>query len=109
MFEALKPSHVSGITFSGGDPLHPMNRDEIGRLIRKFKKEFPNKTAWLYTGFLWEEIKDVDGVSELDVLADGEFVLALKDEKLPWVGSSNQRVIDVKESFKQIKLVLFCD
>jgi len=77
-------------------------------LIKKFKKEFPNKTAWLYTGFLWEEIKDVDGVSELDVLADGEFVLDLKDEKIPWVGSSNQRVIDVQKTLQTGEVVLHC-
>ena len=108
LFEALKPSHIDGITFSGGDPLHPMNREEVGRLIKKFKREFPNKTAWLYTGYLWEEIKDVEGVSELDVLADGEFQLELKDERIPWVGSSNQRVIDVQKTLQQGEVVLHC-
>lgn len=108
LFDALKPAHISGITFSGGDPLHPMNREEIARLIKKFKKEFPNKTAWLYTGFLWEEIKDVDGISELDVLADGEFILDLKDEKAKWVGSTNQRVIDVQKTLTSGEVVLHC-
>ena len=108
LFDALKPSHIDGITFSGGDPLHPMNREEIARLIKKFKKEFPNKTAWLYTGFLWEEIKDLDGISQLDVLADGEFVLSLKDEKNPWVGSTNQRVIYVQKTLETGVVVLHC-
>ena len=85
-----------------------MNREEVGRLIKKFKKEFPNKTAWLYTGYLWEEIKDVEGISELDVLADGEFQLELKDERIPWVGSSNQRVIDVQKTLEQGEVVLHC-
>ena len=106
LFEALKPAHISGITFSGGDPLHPMNREEVARLIKKFKKLYPNKTAWLYTGYLWEEIKDLDGVSDLDVLCDGEFVLDLKDEKVHWVGSTNQRVINGPETLKSGDIVL---
>ena len=59
LFEALNRPHVSGITFSGGDPLHPFNREEVFRLIKKIRTELPQKTIWLYTGFLWEEIKDI--------------------------------------------------
>ena len=83
-----------------------MNREEVARLIHKFRKLYPNKTAWLYTGYLWEDVKDLDGISELDVLCDGEFMLDLKDEKVHWVGSTNQRVIDVKKTLETGEIVL---
>ena len=107
LFEALNKDYVSGITFSGGDPLHPFNREEVFRLAKKVKTELPDKTVWLYTGFLWEEIQELD-LSDIDVLVDGEFVKELNDNKLHWVGSSNQRIIDVKKTKEQNKIVHFC-
>ena len=98
LFEALDKPHIDGITFSGGDPLFPNNRSEVFRLIKKCRELLPQKTIWLYTGYLWEEIKDLDGIQDIDVIAEGEFVEELKDNNLHWVGSSNQRVIKVKES-----------
>ena len=106
LFEALAKPYCSGITFSGGDPLHPFNREEVFRLMKKFKKEFPNKTIWLYTGFLWEEIKDIPEIADIDVLCEGKFVEALLDNKIHWVGSSNQRVMDVKRSLETGEVVL---
>ena len=108
LFEALNQEHISGITFSGGDPLHPFNRDEVLRLAKKTKTQLPNKTVWLYTGFLWEEIKDKIDLSNIDVLIDGEFKKELNDNNLLWVGSSNQRIIDVKKSFENNSIVLHC-
>ena len=90
--------YIDGITFSGGDPLFPGNRDEVFRLIRKCREFFPNKSIWLYTGYTWEQIKDLEGIKDIDVIAEGEFVEELKDNNIEWVGSSNQRVINVKES-----------
>ena len=98
LFEALNKSYIDGITFSGGDPLFPENRSEVFRLIRKCKDKFPEKTIWLYTGYKWEEIKDLDGINLIDVIAEGEFIEALKDNNIHWVGSSNQRVLKVKET-----------
>ncbi|MBR1461355.1 anaerobic ribonucleoside-triphosphate reductase activating protein [bacterium] len=98
LFEALDKPYISGITFSGGDPLFPGNRDEVFRLIKKFKKVFPQKDIWLYTGYTWEQIKNLEGIEDIDVIAEGEFVEELNDNNLHWVGSSNQRVIRVKES-----------
>ncbi|MBR1425718.1 anaerobic ribonucleoside-triphosphate reductase activating protein [bacterium] len=100
LFEALNKPYIDGITFSGGDPLFPNNRKEVFRLIKKCRKLYPEKTIWLYTGYLWEEIKDLEGISDIDVIAEGEFVENLKDNNLKWVGSSNQRVIDVKNSLE---------
>lgn len=107
LFEKLSQNYISGITFSGGDPLHPANREEITRLALRVKSEYPDKTIWLYTGFNWEEIKALDIVPLLDVVVDGKFVRQLLDAKLHWKGSSNQRVIDVKETLRLDKIVLF--
>lgn len=106
LFEALDKPYIDGITFSGGDPLHPSNRPEILRLIKKCAKLYPNKTIWLYTGFLWEEIKDLEGIELVDVIAEGKFVEKLKDNNAHWVGSTNQRVIRVKDSLKSNSVVL---
>lgn len=106
LFDALKPAYVSGITFSGGDPLHQFNQGEITRLAKKFKELEPEKTAWLYTGFSWENIKDLDVMKYIDVLVDGEFMADLKDNNLHWIGSANQRVIDVQKSLERDEIVL---
>ena len=106
LFEKLNKPHISGITFSGGDPLHQLNRTEVCRLIKKTHDLFPNKTIWLYTGFLWEDIKDIDEIKYVDVLADGRFELDKLDNNLHWVGSPNQRVINVKETLKSDNIVL---
>lgn len=97
LFEALAEPHIEGITFSGGDPLFPANRSEVFRLIKKCKNLYPQKTIWLYTGYEWEDVRDLDGIKDIDVIAVGKFVEALKDNNIPWVGSTNQRVINVKE------------
>lgn len=106
LFEALSKPHVSGITFSGGDPLHPFNRQEVFRLMKKCKELFPEKTVWSYTGFLWEDVKDLEGMKYVDVLADGRFVKELNDNTLHWVGSSNQKIVDVQQSLKENKVIL---
>ncbi len=107
LFEKLAPDYISGLTFSGGDPLHPQNRGEVTRLARKFREKFSDKTIWLYTGYLYEEIKDLEIVSMTDVIVDGEFVKAQFDAKLHWKGSANQRVINVRETTRLKKIVLF--
>ena len=106
LFEKLSKPYISGITFSGGDPLHPFNREEVFRLIKKMRQELPQKTIWLYTGFTWEEIMDIPEIADIDVVAEGKFVEALLDPKLHWVGSSNQRVINVKQTLESGNVVL---
>lgn len=109
VFDELGKDHVSGITFSGGDPLHPANRDYIAKLSHEIKDKFPNKTQWLYTGFTWEEIKHLPAVQHLDVLIDGEFETENKDTTLKWRGSPNQNVIDVQKSLSENQIVLHCN
>ena len=106
LFEALSKPHISGITFSGGDPLHPFNRSEVFRLMKKCKELFPEKTVWVYTGFLWEDVKDIEDIQYADVLADGIFVKELNDNNLHWVGSSNQKIVNVPQSLKENKVIL---
>jgi len=101
LFSQLDKSYISGITFSGGDPLHQANRLAVKNLMEEIKEKYPNKTIWLYTGESWENICNYPILEYIDVLIDGEFVSELKDPKLLWKGSSNQRVIDVQATLKQ--------
>lgn len=98
LFEALGRPYISGITLSGGDPLHPQNREDISNLIDEICDRFPNKTIWLYTGYDWEDINSLSCIKKVDVVVDGEFIIEKKNVKLHWKGSSNQRVIDVQPS-----------
>lgn len=101
IFEQLDKSYISGITFSGGDPLHAANRLDVRNLMAEIKEKYQDKTIWLYTGDVWENIFHYPLMQFVDVLVDGEFKVELKDAKLLWKGSSNQRVIDVQKSLKQ--------
>lgn len=106
LFAELSKPYISGITFSGGDPLHPANCGETARLIGEIREAFPKKTIWLYTGFVWEEIHTLEAVRMADVLVDGPYIEELRDTKLHWRGSSNQRVIDVQETIKKGEVIL---
>lgn len=109
VFEELAKDHVSGITFSGGDPLYVGNRSDILKLAREIKETFPQKTIWMYTGFVWEAIEMLDIMKYVDVLVDGEFQVEQKDTRLYWRGSGNQRVIDVTASKAEGNVVLHCE
>ncbi|MCI8403452.1 MAG: anaerobic ribonucleoside-triphosphate reductase activating protein [Clostridia bacterium] len=106
IFTELRKDYVSGITLSGGDPLHTMNRDAIGELIEEITKEFPQKTIWLYSGYEWQHVQHLPFIKHVDIMVDGPFVENLKDNRLQWRGSSNQKVIDVKKSLEIGKIVL---
>ena len=109
IFDELEKDYVHGITFSGGDPLHIANVYDVTALAKEIRKKYPNKTIWLYTGSTWEDIKEMKLMQYLDVLVDGEFVVAKKDVNLHWVGSSNQRVIDVQNSLQSGTVVFHGD
>lgn len=110
IFEQLSKDYISGITFSGGDPLHPNNSLEVFLLINEIRKKFPTKTIWLYTGYTWEELQNIREkmkvVVSCDVLVDGEFMQELADVNYHWAGSTNQRIIDVQKSLQENKVVL---
>lgn len=108
LFEALKPDYISGLTLSGGHPLEQYNLPQCTRLAIKFKELFPKKNLWVYTGFKWEDVKNYEIMKYIDVLCDGEFKqeLANNTSNCKWVGSTNQRVIDVPKTLKYGKIIL---
>ena len=107
IFAELEKDYVSGITFSGGDPLHPANIHGVTELAAMIRQIYPQKTIWLYTGYEWNEVRYLEIVQYVDVLVDGKFVLELKDNNLHWKGSANQNVIDVKKSLRTGEVVLY--
>lgn len=124
--------YINRISVLGGEPLAEQNLDEVLSLIKEIRISFPEKTIWLYTSFCWNDImcsfaglqadcvvldkKDIEAwekrrkiISNIDVLVDGEYIDEQKDLSLKFRGSKNQRVIDVKQSLAQNKIVLYCD
>ena len=81
----------------------------VTALAKEIREKYPDKTIWLYTGSLWEEIQNLEIVRYLDVCVDGEFEVDKKELLLKWKGSSNQRVIDVPASLREGKAVLYQD
>ncbi len=108
IFAELAKDYISGITLSGGDPLYFGNRSDVLRFVRELKGKFPEKTVWLYTGFVWETISGLEIMDYIDVLVDGEFQEGQKNTQLYWRGSANQRVINVPATRAEGKLVLHC-
>lgn len=107
---ASKP-YIKRISILGGEPLSPENSYDLYELITEIKNKLPDKVIWLYTGYLFEYAINNQSnrkILELcDVVVDDRYVEELKDIGLPWCGSSNQRVIDVQETLKQNKIVLY--
>ena len=108
-YAELDKDYISGITFSGGDPLHPANISGVTALAKEIKEKYPDKTIWLYTGALWEEIQNEEIVRYLDVCIDGEFQVDKKELSLKWRGSSNQRIIEVPATLREGRVVLKAD
>ena len=101
IFNYLNKGYPAGVTFSGGDPLYPGNRDTVLYLCKLFKSEFPNKTLWLYIGYLYEEVENLEIMQYIDVLVDGPFKKDLADVTYHWAGSTNQRVIQLHHAESQ--------
>lgn len=115
IYRELQQDWCAGLTISGGDPLYNKNVDEILLMVKYLKGKFPDKSIWIYTGHEWEFIvksrnswgKTVrDILTYTDVLVDGAFKKELLSPEKKWVGSSNQRVIDVQQSLKLKKGVV---
>lgn len=93
--------YVEGLSILGGEPMHPNNIEGTTKLAKAFKEKFPNKTIWVWTGFLFDrDLKDKEVMKYIDVLIDGQYVDELHSPLLKWKGSSNQRVINIPESLK---------
>lgn len=133
LFDELSKDYISGITFSGGDPLADENVEEVLSLVNEIRNSFgTSKTIWLYTGYvarichtptellntkLWyfkfNDDYNMLGfyrqqiADKIDVLVDGPFIDSQKDLTLHWKGSTNQRVIDVQQSIKKGDIILW--
>lgn len=123
-YDWLKKPWTQGATFSGGDPLHCANRKYVGQMMANIKKHYPTKDVWVYTGYtLMHDEKSgfyfkgsgdeffYASLKHIDVLVDGKFECETREQdiaegkKVYWAGSSNQRIIDVKKSLEEGKIV----
>ena len=121
LFRELDKDYISGLTLSGGDPLHEANLDGVLELVNEIRLSFLNKTIWIYSGYRWSEIfndgvyltRDCAGwkrreiVKKCDVMIDDKYIDSLRDPQLKWRGSSNQHVINVEKSMIKGKIVLW--
>lgn len=102
----LSEDWCAGITWLGGEPLHPVNFPEVLALAKEIRERYPDKTQWVYTGYTYNEIINNTIMSEIlnyiDVLCDGPFIQELRDPNLKWVGSSNQNVINIQQRISQV-------
>lgn len=118
--DEIKPTmneHVDGISLLGGEPMHPKNVLATLELVKWFKEDFPNKTIWLWSGYTLDELLSIkdnvileinkEVLNTIDILVDGRFVEEKKDLTLKWKGSGNQRVINMKETLKEGKVILY--
>ena len=99
-------NYINGLSILGGEPMHPSNIEGTTKLAKAFKEKYPNKSLWIWSGFLFDkDLKDKEVLKYTDVLVDGQYNDDLHNPTLKWKGSSNQRVIDVQKSLKQNEVV----
>ena len=107
VLELCEKDHIEGLSILGGEPMHPKNIEGTTKLAKAFKEKFPNKDVWAWSGFLFDrDLKDKEVLKYIDILVDGQFMENLKNPKLKWCGSENQRVINVQESLKTNNVIL---
>lgn len=104
---SLLPVYVSGLTILGGDPFEPENIGVVTSLCKDVSMIHPDKTIWIYTGYKYDDFKDHEIMDYINVLVDGPFIENLKDITLQFRGSSNQRIIDVRRSKLENKVVIW--
>lgn len=115
LMQELGKAQYDGITILGGEPFEIVNQLGLAPFIKRIKKELPDKTIWMYSGCLYEdmlsngkkhcEVTD-EILNNIDVLVDGAFILEQKDIRLAYKGSKNQRIIDIKNTRKENKIIL---
>ena len=117
ILNALDHDYIKGLSLLGGEPFEPQNQPEVLKLLRSFKARFPKKNVWCYSGYDFEKHISAyklgapeitkEMLSYIDILVDGEYVAELHNANLRFKGSSNQRIIDVKKSLKENKVILW--
>ena len=102
IIELLKPEYITRLTILGGEPLIERNIEPLTTLLKRVKGVYPNKQVWLYTGGNFEVLEGLyeEIFQYIDILVDGRYIDDLRDYKLKWRGSSNQRIIDIQASLK---------
>lgn len=116
IFRSMETNYVDGITILGGEPFEPENQKALLPFLKRFKKLFPEKTIWMYSGYTYEELNDKKArcyaketkqiLKLIDILVDGEFIEERKNLMIPFRGSDNQRIIDIKKSLSEKKIIL---
>lgn len=109
IIELLKPEYITRLTILGGEPLIERNIEPLTALLKRVKDIYPNKQVWLYTGGDFEVLEGLyeEIFQYIDILIDGRYIDDLRDYKLKWRGSSNQRIIDVQKSLKEGGIILY--
>ncbi|MDO5559613.1 MAG: anaerobic ribonucleoside-triphosphate reductase activating protein [Oscillospiraceae bacterium] len=119
ILKLLERPYIRGLSVLGGEPFEPDNQLVLAGFLKKVKERYPQKTIWCYTGYDYE--KDITGkmkqtlsqtsvmLENIDILVDGKFIEAQKNLNLRFRGSSNQRIIDIKKSVNEKKIVLWND
>ncbi len=118
IFEMLKPAYIRGLTILGGEPMEPSNQRALLPFLKEYKKRFPSKDLWIFSGFRYEDEISVPGchpncevtdeiLSLTDILVEGRFILAQKKINLKFRGSSNQRIIDMRRTLNEGEIVLW--
>ena len=111
IIELMKPDYIHRFSMLGGEPLLEHNHKQLLKLFKRIKETYPNKKIWCWTGYTYENVKDKwsDVLQYVDVLCDGPYIHEQRDEKLKFVGSHNQRVIDIEDTLKTGCLVCRSD
>jgi len=104
-FKLIDHPYIERISILGGEPLSPININDVTELVKRIKGAFPDKKIWLYTGYTFDLNNSWNVVNYIDFLVDGSFQLENKDLSLPFRGSTNQRIIDIKETIKQEEII----
>lgn len=116
LIEEAKKDHIAGITLLGGEPMALKNQEGLLPYVKRFKEECPEKTVWSYTGYDYEKdilkmYKDNEITQQLipmiDILVDGKFVEDLKNPRLAFKGSENQKIIDIKKSLESKEIIIW--
>ena len=118
LLRLLQPDYIAGLTLLGGEPREPENQPALLDLVRQVKQAYPEKNIWCFSGYLYDDLaagKIGDGavtralLGLVDVLVDGEFILARKKLQLRFRGSENQRLIDLRKTEQAGQVVLWTD
>ena len=130
LFRELSKDYISGLTLTGGDPLHENNLDGVLHLVDRFRLSFPNKSIWIYSGYSFTELfmyddqiknnpnylrKDImeiykkrqEIVKQCTVMVDGRYIDSQRNPSKKWAGSDNQRVLDIQQSLQKGEIVLW--